>query len=100
VKIRTSQIDALAPAPLLRPARTEHARSLGAGGARVSAGSGRDAPRAQEWIGQCETLISRRGHRIAFRRRGQGPTVLMLHGFPTGLSTTRRSPATLLATTT
>jgi pimeloyl-ACP methyl ester carboxylesterase len=42
-----------------------------------------DAPRAQEWIDQCETLISRRGHRIAFRRRGQGPTVLMLHGFPT-----------------
>jgi len=29
------------------------------------------------------TLISRRGHRIAFRRRGQGSTVLMLHGFPT-----------------
>jgi pimeloyl-ACP methyl ester carboxylesterase len=44
---------------------------------------GRDAPRAQEWIDQCETLISRRGHRIAFRRRGHGPTVLMLHGFPT-----------------
>src|ERR1700738_5148716 len=43
----------------------------------------RDVPRAQEWIDQCETLISRRGHRIAFRRRGQGPTVLMLHGFPT-----------------
>jgi len=40
-------------------------------------------PRAQEWIDQCETLISRSGHRIAFRRRGQGPTVLMLHGFPT-----------------
>jgi pimeloyl-ACP methyl ester carboxylesterase len=43
----------------------------------------RDAPRAREWIDQCETLVSRRGHRIAFRRRGQGPTVLMLHGFPT-----------------
>jgi pimeloyl-ACP methyl ester carboxylesterase len=40
-------------------------------------------PRAQEWIDGCATLISRRGHRIAFRRRGQGPTVLMLHGFPT-----------------
>jgi len=40
-------------------------------------------PRAQEWIDQCDTLISRRGHRIAYRRRGQGPTVLMLHGFPT-----------------
>lgn len=24
-----------------------------------------------------------RGHRIAFRRRGQGPVVLVLHGFPT-----------------
>src|SRR6201998_4502697 len=43
----------------------------------------RDVPRAQEWIDQCETLVSRRGHRIAFRRRGHGPTVLMLHGFPT-----------------
>ena len=42
-----------------------------------------DAQRAKEWIGQCETLISRRGHRIAFRRRGSGPTILMLHGFPT-----------------
>src|SRR5271154_3245028 len=42
-----------------------------------------DVPGAQEWIDQCETLISRRGHRIAFRRRGQGPTVLLLHGFPT-----------------
>ena len=40
-------------------------------------------PPAREWIDQCETLISRRGHRIAYRRRGQGPTVLMLHGFPT-----------------
>jgi pimeloyl-ACP methyl ester carboxylesterase len=38
---------------------------------------------AQEWIDQCETLISRRGHRIAYRRRGQGPTLLLLHGFPT-----------------
>jgi pimeloyl-ACP methyl ester carboxylesterase len=43
----------------------------------------RDVPRAQDWIDQCETLISRRGHRIAFRRSGQGPTVLLLHGFPT-----------------
>ena len=48
-----------------------------------SGNQGRDAPRAQEWIDQCETLTSRRGHRIAFRRRGHGPTVLMLHGFPT-----------------
>ncbi|WAJ45386.1 alpha/beta hydrolase [Mycobacterium sp. Aquia_216] len=42
-----------------------------------------DIPRAREWIEQCETLISRRGHRIAYRRRGHGPTVLLLHGFPT-----------------
>lgn len=42
-----------------------------------------DTPRAREWIDQCETLTSRRGHRIAYRRRGQGPTVLLLHGFPT-----------------
>lgn len=40
-------------------------------------------PGARDWIDQCETLISRRGHRIAFRRRGHGPAVLMLHGFPT-----------------
>ena len=44
---------------------------------------GMDTPRAREWIDQCETLITRRGHRIAFRRRGHGPTVLLLHGFPT-----------------
>jgi pimeloyl-ACP methyl ester carboxylesterase len=40
-------------------------------------------PRAAEWIAENDTLISRRGHRIAFRRRGVGPTVLLLHGFPT-----------------
>lgn len=40
-------------------------------------------PRAQEWIDQCETLIGRRGHRFAYRRRGEGPTLLLLHGFPT-----------------
>ena len=42
-----------------------------------------ETPRAREWIDECETLITRRGHRIAFRRRGHGPTVLLLHGFPT-----------------
>ena len=42
-----------------------------------------DVPRARDWIDQCETLTSRRGHRVAFRRRGHGPTVLLLHGFPT-----------------
>ena len=38
---------------------------------------------AAEWIAENDTLVSRRGHRIAFRRRGTGPTVLLLHGFPT-----------------
>jgi pimeloyl-ACP methyl ester carboxylesterase len=41
------------------------------------------APRAAEWIADNDALVSRRGHRIAFRRRGEGPTVLLLHGFPT-----------------
>jgi pimeloyl-ACP methyl ester carboxylesterase len=41
------------------------------------------ASRAAEWIAESDTLVSRRGHRIAFRRRGAGPTVLLLHGFPT-----------------
>jgi pimeloyl-ACP methyl ester carboxylesterase len=38
---------------------------------------------AAEWIAENDTFTSRRGHRIAFRRRGSGPTVLLLHGFPT-----------------
>lgn len=38
---------------------------------------------AQEWMEQSESLISRRGHRISYRRRGQGSAVLLLHGFPT-----------------
>lgn len=42
-----------------------------------------EAPRAAAWIQENETLISRRGHHIAFRRRGSGPPVLLLHGFPT-----------------
>jgi pimeloyl-ACP methyl ester carboxylesterase len=40
-------------------------------------------PRAAEWIAENDTLVSRRGHCIAFRRRGEGPTLLLLHGFPT-----------------
>ncbi len=40
-------------------------------------------PSAAEWIGANDTLISRRGHRIAYRRQGSGPTVFLLHGFPT-----------------
>ncbi|GAA2773374.1 alpha/beta fold hydrolase [Mycolicibacterium pallens] len=42
-----------------------------------------NVPSASEWIAQCEQLHTRRGHRIAFRRRGSGPSVLLLHGFPT-----------------
>ncbi|BBX65385.1 hydrolase [Mycobacterium saskatchewanense] len=42
-----------------------------------------ETPRAAGWIGQNQRLTSRRGHRIAYRRRGAGPTVLLLHGFPT-----------------
>ncbi len=38
---------------------------------------------AAEWIAENDTFTSRRGHRIAFRRSGGGPTVLLLHGFPT-----------------
>jgi pimeloyl-ACP methyl ester carboxylesterase len=45
--------------------------------------TGRGVPRAAEWIAENDTLVSRRGHRIAFRRRGEGPTILLLHGFPT-----------------
>jgi pimeloyl-ACP methyl ester carboxylesterase len=40
-------------------------------------------PRAAEWIAENDTMVSRRGHQIAFRRRGTGPTFLLLHGFPT-----------------
>ena len=38
---------------------------------------------ASTWIAQCDVLITRRGHRIAYRRRGSGPVVIALHGFPT-----------------
>ncbi|KAH8681813.1 alpha/beta hydrolase [Xylariales sp. PMI_506] len=41
------------------------------------------APRAEEWIAQCETLVSRCAHHLSFRRRGSGPPVVLLHGFPT-----------------
>ncbi|MCV7424468.1 alpha/beta hydrolase [Mycobacterium yunnanensis] len=40
-------------------------------------------PAARAWIDENETFQSRRGHCIAYRRRGRGPTVLLLHGFPT-----------------
>lgn len=46
--------------------------------------TGRDGvPSAAEWIAENDTLVTRRGHRIAYRRRGAGPSVLLLHGFPT-----------------
>jgi pimeloyl-ACP methyl ester carboxylesterase len=38
---------------------------------------------AERWIGEYEYLTTPRGHRIAYRRRGSGPTVLLVHGFPT-----------------
>ncbi|CAG9946185.1 unnamed protein product [Clonostachys rosea f. rosea IK726] len=38
---------------------------------------------AGNWVAECETLVSRRDHRLAYRRRGDGPPVLLLHGFPT-----------------
>lgn len=42
-----------------------------------------DVPRAAQWMAQCDALTTRRGHRIAFRRRGAGTSVILLHGFPT-----------------
>lgn len=43
------------------------------------------ARRAKQWIADCETLTTRSGHHLAFRRRHDsgGPTVVLLHGFPT-----------------
>ena len=43
----------------------------------------RPVPSASSWIAQCDLLVTRRGHRIAYRRRGCGPVVIALHGFPT-----------------
>jgi pimeloyl-ACP methyl ester carboxylesterase len=40
-------------------------------------------PDADEWITQCEILTTRRKHRLAYRKRGAGPPILLLHGFPT-----------------
>lgn len=42
-----------------------------------------NVPSASEWIAQSEHLHTRRGHRVAFRRRGSGPSLVLLHGFPT-----------------
>lgn len=38
---------------------------------------------AEEWIAQCETLTTRQKHQLAYRKRGTGPPILLLHGFPT-----------------
>lgn len=38
---------------------------------------------ARRWIAECETLVTASGHRVAYRRRGRGRSVLLLHGFPT-----------------
>ena len=46
-------------------------------------GNAMNAPGAAQWIAENDSFPSRAGHRIAFRRKGVGPTVLMLHGFPT-----------------
>lgn len=35
------------------------------------------------WIDENEHLTTSRGHRIAYRSRGSGPAVVLLHGFPT-----------------
>jgi pimeloyl-ACP methyl ester carboxylesterase len=42
-----------------------------------------EVPTASEWIAQSEYLTSRGGYQVAYRRRGSGPKVLLLHGFPT-----------------
>ncbi|KAK4075225.1 hypothetical protein Purlil1_12736 [Purpureocillium lilacinum] len=47
------------------------------------AGEAHTIPTAKDWIAECETFTSRRKHRLAYRRRGHGSTVLLLHGFPT-----------------
>ena len=40
-------------------------------------------PTAQEWIAQGESIETDEGFRIAYRRRGSGTPVVLLHGFPT-----------------
>ena len=42
-----------------------------------------DMPSARDWIDQSQHLATSRGHRVSYRRTGKGPTVVMLHGFPT-----------------
>lgn len=38
---------------------------------------------AQQWISENELFEVTSGHNVAFRRRGAGPTIVLLHGFPT-----------------
>lgn len=40
-------------------------------------------PTAQQWIDESSTFSTADGNRISFRRNGSGPTILLLHGFPT-----------------
>ena len=42
-----------------------------------------DVPDSATWIAQNNFFTTSAGHRIAYRSHGDGPTVLMLHGFPT-----------------
>lgn len=44
---------------------------------------GGNGPSPEDWITQCDTLTTRRGHHLAYRTRGTGPQIVMLHGFPT-----------------
>ena len=39
--------------------------------------------KADKWIAQGDTFETERGHRIFYRREGSGPTIVLLHGFPT-----------------
>ena len=45
--------------------------------------SAEDLPSASQWIAQCRHIENRQGYRIAYRRRGTGPVIVLLHGFPT-----------------
>lgn len=51
--------------------------------ADTSRAQGIEPADAKRWIAECDTFVTPSGHRIAYRRRGTGPTVLLLHGFPT-----------------
>lgn len=44
---------------------------------------GDTASLARDWIAECKTFTTRSGFKLAYRRRGKGPVVVLLHGFPT-----------------